>query len=265
MRIRIIFQLKNKGAAVPFHHQYLLAQLLKGILIRGGEPSFFDYHWFNFSGLKGQTKVSRSGLHFYSNKVTLVISAFDKTFVDYLLKHLFSFSQIEVGGLMLEPEYVEQENLPPFEESMKYICISPVVLLEPSFNDNQGKRFISPEEDTFSDSLYEATMERMSKMGKFNEEQLKNFFRFQIVPDKKYLQKIKATQKKFARIYPMFDQDVKYEVRGYTLPFTLYAAKEVQEFVFVAGLGKFCHKGFGMLDVTNNDPGKENPRYQIPS
>lgn len=265
MRIRIIFQLKNKGASVPFHHQYLLAQLLKGILIRGGESDYADYKWFNFSGLKGQTKVSRNGLHFYSNKVTLVISSFEKSFIDYLLRQLFKFPQVEVGNLFLCPEYVEVENMPVFEESMKYICISPLVLVEPSFNDDQGKRFISPEAETFSDSLYESTLHRMGVIGKYGEEQLKDFFRFQIVPDSRYLDKIRVSQKKFARIYPMFDQDVKYEVRGYTLPFTLYAACEVQEFLFVGGMGLLCHKGFGMIDATDNDPGKENPRYEIPA
>jgi len=265
LRIRIIFQLKNKGASVPFHHQYLLAQLLKGILVRGGVSDYADYKWFNFSGLKGQTKVSRNGLHFYSNKVTLVISSFDKTFIDYLLSQLFKYSQVEVGSLLLEPEYAEVEELPVFEESMKYICISPLVLLEPSFNDDQGKRFISPETEAFSDSLYESTLQRMSLIGKYGEEQLKGFFKFEIVPDNKYLNKIKASQKKFARIYPMFDQDVKYEVRGYTLPFTLYAAPEVQEFLFTGGMGKLCYKGFGMIDTTGNDPGKENQRYELPS
>ena len=250
---------------MPFHHQYLIAQLLKGILIRGGEASYADYKGFNFSGLKGQTKVSRNGLHFYSNKVTLVISSFEKEFIDYLLKHLFTYQQVELGSLLLIPEYVEMEETPTFDDSMKYICISPMVLLDASFNDDQGKRFISPETEAFSDSLYESTLQRMGAIGKFSEEQLKDFFRFQIVPDSKYLHKIKVSQKKFARIYPMFDQDVKYEVRGYTLPFTLYAAKEVQEFLFIGGIGKLCHKGFGMLDISNSDPGKENPRYQVPS
>lgn len=264
MRIRIIFQLKNKGAAVPFHHQYLLAQLIKGILVRGGESEYADYKWFNFSGLKGQTKVSRNGLHFYSNKVTLVVSSFNKQFIDYLLKNLFSYPQVEVGGLLLCPEFAEQEILPKFEESMKYICISPLVLLEPSFNDDQGKRFISPETEAFSDSLYESTLQRMGEIGRYQPDQLKSFFRFQIVPDSNYLHKIKVSQKKFARIYSMFDQDVKYEVRGYTLPFTLYAATEVQEFLFIGGMGKLCHKGFGMLDKAKGDPGKENPRYPVP-
>jgi CRISPR-associated endoribonuclease Cas6 len=46
---------------------------------------------------------------------------------------------------------------------------------------------------------------------------------------------------------------VKYEVRGYTFPFTLFAAKEVLQFVYDNGLGFFTHKGFGMLDISNND------------
>jgi len=250
---------------VPFHHQYLLAQLLKGILIRGGKTEFADYKWFNFSGLKGQTKVSRNGLHFYSNKVTLVVSSFNKEFLDYLLKQMFSYQQVEVGNLLLTPEYAEKEHLPAFEESMKYICISPLVLLDPSFNDDQGKRFISPETESFSDLLYESTLDRMGRIGRYKEDQLRAFFRFQIVADSNYLHKIRVSQKKFARIYSMYDQDVKYEVRGYTLPFTLYAAKEVQEFLFIGGMGKLCHKGFGMLDIAQADPGKENPRYPVPS
>jgi CRISPR-associated endoribonuclease Cas6 len=50
-----------------------------------------------------------------------------------------------------------------------------------------------------------------------------------------------------------YDNDVKYEVRGYTFPFTLYAAKKVQQYVYENGLGYFTHKGFGMLDISNND------------
>jgi CRISPR-associated endoribonuclease Cas6 len=62
LRTRIIFSLKNRGAYVPFHHQYLLAQVIKGLLIFGPEKSYLDFNQYNFSGLKGQTKVSRKGL-----------------------------------------------------------------------------------------------------------------------------------------------------------------------------------------------------------
>jgi len=263
LRVRIIFILKNKGANVPFHHQFLLAQLIKGILIKGGSPEMINYSLYNFSGLKGQTKISRNGLHFYSSRITLVLSCPSKEFIDYFLTNLFKFPQIEIGNLVMIPELVEQEQVPEITDSSKYICISPLVLITPSFNDSEGKRYISPETDPFSDLLYESTMQRMSESGSFTTDQLTSFYKFQVVPDKNYLAKIQENQKKFARIYPVFDQDVRYEVRGYTFPFTLYAAKEVQEFVFTCGMGSFTYKGFGMLDLANSDPSARTTEYKF--
>src|SRR5690606_41668772 len=95
---------KNRGAHVPFHHQYLLAQLIKGILLFGSNPAYKDYTRFNFSGLKGQTKISRKGLHFYSSKVTLVFACQDKDFMDYFLERLFEQKEIVVGTLQLIPD-----------------------------------------------------------------------------------------------------------------------------------------------------------------
>lgn len=241
----------------------MLAQMIKGILMRGEVQEMIDYSFFNFSGLKGQTKVSRKGLHFYSSRVTLVLSSPNKAFVDYFLSNLFKFEQIEIGALFLKPEAVELEETVNFEESIKFICISPLVLLSSTFNDSTAKRFIQPETDSFSDILYESTIQRMEETGSFSEAQLKSFYKFQLVPDKSYIARLTAAQKKFARIYPVFDQDVKYEIRGYTFPFTLYAAPEVQEFVFHCGLGQFTHKGFGMLDVANSNPSTRVLNYEF--
>lgn len=263
MRVRVVFILNNKGSYVPFHHQYLLAQLIKGILVKGGEREFIASNVYNFSGLKGQTKISRNGLHFYSSRVTLVFSATNKALIDYFLKHLFSFPQLEVGTMVLVPETVEIEDSPKLQEVMKYVCISPLVLLEPSFNDDRGKRFIAPQTDAFSDLLYESTMIRMEKSGQYTASEVEQFYKFQVVPDKEYLLRIAEKQKKFARIYPLYDQDVKYEVRGYTFPFTLYAATQVQEFIFTNGLGAFAYKGFGMLDMANAAPGKSTRQYEF--
>lgn len=263
MRIRLIFSLKNKGAYLPFHHQYILAQFLKGLIVKGGQEAFFNYNYFNFSGLKGQTKVSRSGLHYYSSLVTLVVSAPDESFIDYLLEQVFKTPKIELGNLILSPEYTEKEIEPPLETSNKFVCISPLVLLMPTFDDESGKRFINPDTDEFSDLLYESTLTRMEKSGWFNQEQMESFYKFQVVPDMNYVNKLREQQKKFARIYSVYDMDVKYEVRGYTLPFTLYAAEEVQNFVFKCGLGAFTHKGFGMLDLANNMPSQRTEPYKF--
>ena len=97
----------------------------------------------------------------------------------------------------------------------------------------------------------------------YTPEQIASFYKFQLIPDQKYIQRLTDAQKKFARIYPVYDQDVKYEIRGYTFPFTLYAAKEVQEFVFHCGMGFFTHKGFGMLDMANTDPKNRAVHYEF--
>lgn len=253
MRTRIIFSLKNRGAYVPFHHQYLLAQVIKGILVYGPQKSYLDFNQFNFSGLKGQTKVSRKGLHYYSSKVTLVFACSDKGFMDYFIEQLFRQKEIIVGNLHLTPESTEMEDPVQINDESRFLCISPVVLIQASYNDDRAKKFVPPDTDEFSDLLYESTLARMEVTGRFTPEQLSSFYKFQIVPDQTYIQRIQSSHKKFARIYPLFDNDIKFEVRGYTFPFTLYAAREVQQFVYENGLGYFTHKGFGMLDIANND------------
>jgi len=229
---------------------------VKGVNLRGNQKEFDEFGYYNFSGLKGQTQVSRKGLHFYSNKVTLVFSCSNAAFVEYFLDNLFSIEEFELGTLKLSPELVEKEEPVTFDETTKYICISPIILKKPNFNDPGSKNFINPEEDVFSDLIYESTMRRMEKFGAFSTNDIDSFYKFQLAPDKDYLHKLYQRKKKFARVYPVYDKDVKYEVRGYTFPFTLYAHPKVQEFIFTNGMGAFGHKGFGMLDIANSDPSK---------
>ena len=253
MRTRIIFALKNRGAYVPFHHQYLLAQVIKGLLVFGPDKTYLDFNEFNFSGLKGQTKVSRKGLHYFSSRVTLVFACSDKKFQEYFVARLFEQKDIVVGNLHLVPESIEQEEPVTIGDEAKFLCISPVVLIPASFNDESGKKFIQPDSDEFSDLLYESTIGRMEATGRYTPEQITSFYKFQIVPDAAYIQRIQQSHKKFARIYPLYDNDVRFEVRGYTFPFTLYAAKDVQQYIYENGLGYFTYKGFGMLDIATND------------
>ena len=224
----------------------------------GKNHEYYSYTQYNFSGLKGQIKISRKGLHFYSSKVTLVFSATDKAFLDYFLKVLFEQRELLIGNLQLIPETVEQEEPVTIGESVKFLCISPIVLVPAAFNDETSKRFISPESDEFSDLLYDNTIARMEESKKFSPEQLANFYKFQLVADKEYINRIQSSHKKFARIYPLYDADVKYEVRGYTFPFTLYAPQPVQQFIYENGLGYFSHKGFGMVDVANSHAHKND-------
>jgi CRISPR-associated endoribonuclease Cas6 len=182
-----------------------------------------------------------------------VFACSDKTFLDYFIARVFEQKEIVVGNLHLVPESVESEEPVQIGDETRFLCISPVVLIQAAFNDERGKKFVPPDTDEFSDLLYDSTLARMEATGKYTPEQMTSFYKFQIVPDRDYIQRIQSSHKKFARIYPLFDNDIKFEVRGYTFPFTLYAAKEVQQYVYENGLGHFTFKGFGMVDISNND------------
>ncbi len=262
MRIRIIFELNNRGACVPFHHQYLIAELIEELKIEAGSE-YMDFNTYTFSGLKGQTKVGKTGLHFFSNKVTLVLSSPNKDFIDKILSSLFKRKMILLSDLELVPEYVESEMDPILNNVVKYICISPMILTPPDIDEVLIKDFVNPFDDLFSDLLYESTMLRMEKTGWYTPEEIASFFKFQVVPDKVYLSKIQQNSKKFSRIYPTHDNGRNFELRGYTLPFTLYAETKVQEFIFTCGMGEFAHKGFGMTDLANVNPIGRTMPYRV--
>ncbi len=249
---------------MPFHHQYLIAQILKGLVVTSGADKYTDYPYYSFSGLKGLTKVSRDGLHYNSNRVTIVITSPNGDFVDFLVNRIFEQEEIAIGSLLVSPEAADQEVSLDFGPSTKFICISPLVILPATFNSREGKQFIEPGTDEFSDLLFESTVKRMEEFG-IDVDKIEHLQKFQVVPDLSYINKIRQSQKKFARVYSMFDKDVKYEVRGYTFPFTLYAPPEVQEFLFTCGLGYYTHKGFGMLDIANADPTKRAVGYAVSS
>lgn len=254
--------MKNRGAVIPFHHQYILSELVTDVLSKCSKE-YSDYEYYNFSGLKGQTKVARTGLCFYSSKVTLVFASPNEDLIRDFILSLFEREEIELGQLKLVPEsVVKEEEVELKTTQSKFVCISPIVLMAPSLNLNT-KKFISPETDVFSDLLYESTMNRMERSGRYTAEQISSFYKFQVVADKEYLHKIKSEEKKFARIYPTFEGGNKFEIRGYTMPFTLYAEPEVQQFIFDCGLGEVSHKGFGMLDMANTEPFKRVVNYEI--
>jgi len=260
MRIRIIFSLKNKGAIAPFHHQNMLADFIKQQMANNAQDL---YPFYNFSGLKGQTKISRLGLHFYSSRITLVVSSLSKTWVDSFLKTIFEQKELLIGDLQLIPEYAEEEHTPILENPTKYVCISPIVITKGQPNMNHAKKFVDPEDDTFSDFLYDAILQQMENTGLYTADELSGIYKFQIVPDKIYLQKIKAQDKKFARIYATEQEMERVEFRGYTFPFTLYANEIIHNFLFKSGLGYHTTDGFGMIDTVQTQQVKQTSIYTV--
>jgi CRISPR-associated endoribonuclease Cas6 len=239
-----------------------LTDFIKETLAEGNEERFLSFPYYHFSGLKGQTKISKKGLHYTSQKTTLVLASPSQEFIDYFLFNLFKKENVQLGELILTPLSVEKEIPSVMTDEVKYVCISPIVIVDPRFANSQNpKGFILPDTDLFSDLLYEITMIRMEKLGAYTAEQISSFFKFQIVPDKEYLNKIKTEEKKFARIYTVPLDDQRYEVRGYTFPFTLFAAPEVQQFLYDCGLGTFNDRGFGMVDLASTAIERKTEKY----
>ncbi|HET8858619.1 CRISPR-associated endoribonuclease Cas6 [Marivirga sp.] len=252
MRVRLIFKNKEKGANVPFHHQYYLFRFFKGLIKKCGKEEFNTFKHYNFSGLKGQTTVSKSGLHFYSSKITVVFSCSNQDFIDSIIDVLFSLPEIKLNGLTIIPHTVELEHKVDFSEETKYICLSPIVLLTPKFSSDTAKKFIHPESNEFIEILKIALQEKNEVL---------NLGDFEFLPDGNYLKKLEDKGKKYSRVYPIYDQDVPYEVRGYTFPFTLNASPEFHQYIFENGLGLYNDKGFGMLDLAEVTPGSQTVPY----
>lgn len=248
MRVKIIFNIQAQEDLLPHYHQNLLAAWVEAIKAKSAQWS--RYIHYNFSSLRGQTASQQAGLSYLTQKVTLVFSSPTQDFIDFFITQIFGQPLWKLGPLHLAPSHVYQEPVIQLSNSVKYLCISPLV---PSWNVLQdqeaGKMFIHPRQDAFSDLLYECTMANMERSGLCHPEALSAFFKFQLVPDQGYLHRLKQQGKLFARIHPLFYQGREYETRTYVFPFTLHADKEVQAYVYTHGLGAFTQQGLGMLDV----------------
>ena len=254
MRVRIIFQLKNRGAVAPFHHQHLIAKMFDDMKTEIGSKEDTE-NMLCFSGIKGQTKVGKRGLYYFSSRVTIVVTSHDAEFLKAILKNILSKDEISLGELILIPEGIEKEKPLDYEEKTKYVAISPIIPVG-YFGQNKSMltNFLDPTSDEFSDYLYESTIARMESSGRFSEEEITSFYRFQVVPDHDYMTKLKRNNKKFSRIYLVEIQGEDVELRGYTLPLAIYAHPTVQQFIFECGFGDYTDKGYGLLDIANVNP-----------
>jgi CRISPR-associated endoribonuclease Cas6 len=251
VRIRLIFSLINKGAVLPFHHQGIIADFINRFLPAKGEHSLLADD-FTFSGLKGQTLITREGLAYTSSKVTLVFSSSNSHQVEGLIHNLFTHRrEVIIGGLKLYPSNVLIEEPPQFLPSTKYVMISPIILQKDGANPLEIKKFIHPEKLNFHKLLKSSTLRRMHEANKMLAHNVSSF-KFELKPDFDYLQKVKLSEKKFSRIYQTTINDEIVEIRGYTFPFTLLADEETHQFIFERGLGELTYLGYGMTDVVSN-------------
>lgn len=244
MRIKISFlKVHGSSGTVPLHHQKIISAFMDEVIREMPISSPF----YNFSSLKGTSKVQNGQIRFLSSKVSLVLSAPDKEFAEEWVRRIFERRLVSFAKLTLVPKASEVIPDPDFNQVMKYVCISPMVPQGPFESDPEGNipDPLDPREQDFSDAFYDVLMENMERAG-FTPQQLHDFAEFEITPDPGYIQKILNTHKKFARIYKNNDS---LPIFGYLLPFALHAHPQVQKFVWDCGIGMYTNQGYGMVDV----------------
>lgn len=242
MRVKIFFLRKREvGNSIPLHHQKLVYTAFKEIMDETSVKSDF----YNFSSLKGTSKIQNGFMRFLSFKITLVVSSSNDSFVKQWVKNLFEKSSIQIGKLVLTPKTYQLIPEPVFETQMKYVCISPIILTDPDKEPDLSQKIIDPLSHEFSDLLYHAVTENMEKAG-FSDQELNSFAEFEAMPDQEYVNKILQTGKKYARIYK---NNAGSTMIGYLLPFTLHAHPTVHKFIWDCGMGVFTQEGYGMIDV----------------
>lgn len=242
MRIKISFYQESSSAdSIPLHHQKLLADALKPVLRSvSDDPSLF-----NFSSIKGTSKIMKGFMRMLSSKVTLVISSRKKEMLEQAVNALFKEKELTVSKMKLLPKSYVHIPDPEFGVKMRYLCISPLILHDPAKEPHKAQEQPEPSSHAFSDILYNVTLDKMEKAG-YSESQLSSFAEFEYTPDADYVHKITAAGKKFVRHYQSSSGN---SMAGYLLPFTLHAHPLVQEFIWQSGIGALTEEGYGMVDI----------------
>lgn len=244
MRVKISFFRDNNSAnSIPLHHQKLLNAALTGVI--SGIPVKDKNTFYNFSSLKGTSKIQNGFMRFLSSKVTLAVSSNNAEFIKQFVKALMDKERITIGKMILVPRSFEEIPDPEFNTRMRYLCISPLVLHDPLREPERSQEMLDPTSQQFSDILFNQVLDKMEKAG-FTEEKLNDFAEFEATPDREYVEKVNQSGKKFARFYKCKEGS---PMMGYLIPFTLHAHPEVHKFIWECGMGVLTEQGYGMVDT----------------
>ena len=101
MRIKISFlKVHGSSGTVPLHHQKIISAFIDEVIRELPLAS----NYYNFSSLKGTSKVQTGQIRFLSSKVSLVISAPEGDFVDQLVAKIFDRRLVSFAKLTLVPK-----------------------------------------------------------------------------------------------------------------------------------------------------------------
>ena len=236
MRIKISFlKVHGSSGTVPLHHQKIISAFMDEIIRELPVTSDF----YNFSSLKGTSKVQSGQIRFLSSKVSLVVSTSQWVYGRLGKKNLRQKIG-EFAKLTLVPKSMISSLIRNSNPQMKYVCISPMIPQQP-FPDGWVVLFLNrwiQEATSFQIFLWcrsglhgKKPDSRKNKSAACGN--LKSFL-------------ILDTFRKFLRhtkVCTVLKNNNNQTMYGYLLPFTLHAHPQVQKFIWECGIEKLHHPG----------------------
>ncbi len=129
---------------------------------------------------------------------------------------------------------------PLFSNTMKYKCISPLVVKYRDYSGISYSEFMFPRGERFYDIFINLLRQKHSVVtGQMNQKELDDY---------KYSVELKGSMS--SDIHNLFVDSLNIiQVRGYLIEFTLNAPVELHKTLFYTGIGDYTHLGFGCCDV----------------
>lgn len=261
MRIALQLFPKNKGAVVPINYQYPLSAAIYKILAQASPdyaaflhdkgypaPSGRLMKLFTFSKLwipkvRYEAHALRGGPGVWRLQVG---SPMLEEFVQNFVLGLFESAEIAIGAPGFHAEFrvqqVEALPMPEFQKTMRFKCLSPLVVS--TMHEHGGRLqpyYYRPEDTDLSEAIRKNLLEKFEIIYGKKPENDQLLFRLgsQDKPKSKLIT-IKENTAEETRI------------KAFETYFTLEGSVELMKIAWAGGLGEHNSQGFGMVEVVGS-------------
>lgn len=268
MRFNLILHITSRNRILPINYQYPLhswiykviqsadAEFSRFLHDEGYRSGYKSFKLFTFSPLSCQPyKIypQEQRIELKGQEVQLQISFLIDQAAEHFIRGLFAGQQFSLGDTISQVDFevvrIEAQPRPDFTETMRYRCLSPIVISAKEEGQYHAQ-YLHPEDRLYADLFMRHLVQKQAAIPQavdiatntsWSEEAWK--FRLLGKPRKKGIH-IKQHSRHHTQVI------------GYLYDFELTAPVEVHEMAYYAGFGEKNSLGFGMASVLKNK--KEN-------
>ncbi len=281
MRFNITLHITSRNRVLPINYQYPLhswiykviesadAQFSRFLHEEGYATGYKNFKLFTFSPLTSKPfKVFQLGgnplggiyrgqgpqeqrIGFYGEEVRLQISFLMDQAAEKFIIGLFNGQQFTLGDQISQVSFevvrIEAQPRPVFSESMRYRCLSPVVLSANRKGKHAERRphaqYLHPEDSSYAEHFVQHLAEKQKAVPQFADYQATEGWQ----QTRAVFRLLGKTRKKGVHIKQHTAQHT--QVIGYQYDFELTAPIEIHEMAYYAGFGEKNSLGFGIADI----------------